>query len=135
MVGGLVVNGLWGQERIHCCIVNIYAPCILSEKIDLWDRLVSVINQNPSACICVIGDFNSVRTEAERDGRTMLPNPRDISAFKSFINDARLIYLPLHGRSFTWYRANGSCKSRLDRILVNSLWLQRWSNSFFKGLR
>ncbi|KAL8503681.1 hypothetical protein ACS0TY_022415 [Phlomoides rotata] len=135
MVGGLVVNVLWGQDRIPCCIVNIYAPCVFSEKIELWDRLVSVINQNPSACICVIDDFNSIRIEAERDGRAMLPNPRDISAFNSFINDVRLIDLPLHGRSFTWYRANGSCESRLDRILVNSLWLQRWVNSFLKGLR
>ncbi|KAL8554576.1 hypothetical protein ACS0TY_002679 [Phlomoides rotata] len=41
----------------------------------------------------------------------------------------------LTGRSFTWYRPDGSCKIRIDRILVNKKWLEKWSNQALKGLR
>ncbi|KAL8547271.1 hypothetical protein ACS0TY_006841 [Phlomoides rotata] len=49
-------------------------------------------------------------------------------AFNSFINRSGLIDLPLHGRSFTWYKTNGRCKSRIDRVM-------RWHNIFQKGPR
>jgi len=31
--------------------------------------------------------------------------------------------IPLVGRKFTWYRLNGSARSRLDRALVSDEWL------------
>jgi len=37
--------------------------------------------------------------------------------------------LPFVGKKFTWYRADGSAKSRLDRILVSEEWLQVWPMS------
>ncbi|KAL8512922.1 hypothetical protein ACS0TY_019182 [Phlomoides rotata] len=43
--------------------------------------------------------------------------------------------MPLAGRKFTWYRPDGTCKSRLDRILVNSEWITRWPNQVLKGER
>lgn len=135
MSGALVVNGFWGQERTQCCIININAPCSFSEKQDLWDRVAMVINQNPGVCICVIGDFNSIRRESERMGRGLLANRRDIAGFDSFICDSRLVDLPIHGRSYTCYKADGSCKSRIDRILLNSNWIDRWPNSTQRGLR
>ncbi|KAL8470998.1 hypothetical protein ACS0TY_033540 [Phlomoides rotata] len=55
--------------------------------------------------------------------------------FDSFIRDCNLIDLSLHARSYTWYRIDGTCKSRIDKILVNSLWVSRWPNSHLKGLR
>lgn len=30
--GAVIINGLWGLERVECCIVNVYAPCLLAEK-------------------------------------------------------------------------------------------------------
>lgn len=109
-------------------------PSISSERIELWDRVSAVVDQNADSCICVLGDFNSVRSETERDGRGLTINRRDIEAFDSFIYDANLIDLPLHGRKFTWYKADGKCKSRLDRMLVNNLWIKKWLNSRLKGL-
>ncbi|KAL8549194.1 hypothetical protein ACS0TY_008154 [Phlomoides rotata] len=86
-------------------------------------------------CICVIGDFNSVRDVNERDGRSMLPNLRDIASFNGFVSGSGLIDLPLHGRKFSWYKPDGSCKSRIDRSLVNHEWISRWPNSSLIGLR
>ncbi|KAL8526420.1 hypothetical protein ACS0TY_015572 [Phlomoides rotata] len=45
------------------------------------------------------------------------------------------MYLPFHGRSYMWYKPDGSCKSRIDRIMVNNLWVSRWPNLHMKDLR
>lgn len=132
--GALVVNGLWGHDRIECCIINVYAPCLINEKEELWNIIQNVVSQNSNCCVCVIGDFNAIRREAEREGRGVVSSNRDIFLFDGFIRNSGLIDLPLHGRSFTWYRPNGSCKSRLDRILINNTWIARWPNSNQKGL-
>ncbi|KAL8543823.1 hypothetical protein ACS0TY_004393 [Phlomoides rotata] len=43
MEGAVVVNGFWGTDRVECSIVNVYAPCLLAERLDLWDRLHHII--------------------------------------------------------------------------------------------
>lgn len=53
----LIVNGLWGVEQTRCCIINVYAPCYLQERVELWD-MISII----------LGDFNSIRSINEREG-------------------------------------------------------------------
>lgn len=115
MNGALIVNGFWGQECVQCCIINVYAPCLLSEKEGLWDRLNCVISQSGFSCLCVTGDFNSIRRESEREGRGMVINNRDIRSFDEFIRSSNLIDLPLHGRQ------NESCKSRLNRLIISGL--------------
>ncbi|KAL8483511.1 hypothetical protein ACS0TY_026268 [Phlomoides rotata] len=59
---------------------------------------------------------------------------RDISLFDDFITQSTLIELPLVDRSYTWYRADESCKSKLDRMLVNDSWLEKWTDLVLKGL-
>lgn len=135
MEGALIVNGRWGGEGVDCCIINIYAPCSTLAKIDLWDRLVSVVMQNSLSCVCLGGDFNSIRRSGERVGRSSELCNRDIEAFDEFIRETGLLDMPLHGRSFTCYRPDGTCKSRLDRILVNHRWLSQWPNATQLGLQ
>lgn len=50
------------------------------------------------------------------------------------VKRCNLVDVNLVGRKFTWYRTNGSCKSRLDRALVNDKWLERWPDSYLRGL-
>jgi len=33
------------------------------------------------------------------------------------------------GRRYTWHKPNGTVKSRIDRILVSSKWLESWPNT------
>lgn len=94
--------------------MNIYAPCVFDERIDLWDSLSMVISQFVSSCICIIGDFNSIRR--------LIVNNCDLSVFDSFIQDNNLFDFPLHGRSYTYYRTDGSCKSRIGRVLAHNTW-------------
>ncbi|KAL8480978.1 hypothetical protein ACS0TY_027493 [Phlomoides rotata] len=54
MSGGLTVNGYWGNDRIPCCIININAPCSIPEKLELWDRITSIINQNSNRKIALL---------------------------------------------------------------------------------
>ncbi|XP_028196646.1 uncharacterized protein LOC114381576 [Glycine soja] len=37
--------------------------------------------------------------------------------------------IPCVGKPFTWVRPNGSCKSKLDRVLVSNDWLSKWPDS------
>lgn len=46
--GFLVVNGVWKAGDIQCCIINVYASCIHSEKLELWVSLSLVLGQ----CMC-----------------------------------------------------------------------------------
>lgn len=134
MNGAVVVNGRWGANDAVCCTVNIYASCSLEERIELWDRLGIVISQNADLCVCFAGDFNSIRVEHERCGTNSAVTRRDIRIFYSFITGADLTDLPLHGWKYTWYRPNSSCKSRLDRFMVNNEWLTKWPDTVQRSL-
>lgn len=135
MEGAVIVNGLWGAERRSCCIINVYAPCLFDKKVELWDRLLTVVQQNSQGGLCIVGDFNSIRHPSERSGSSGNVTRRDIEAFDNFIRDANLIDLPIHGRKFTWYMPNGRCKNRLDRMLVNYEWIDWWPSACLKGLQ
>ncbi|KAG4211377.1 hypothetical protein ERO13_A02G100201v2, partial [Gossypium hirsutum] len=43
-------------------------------------------------------------------------------AFNSFIDESKVVDLPLTGKRFTWFCSNNKM-SRLDRFLVDDYWL------------
>ena len=49
--------------------------------------------------------------------------------FNEFIEKAELMDIPMVGRKFTWYKPNGTAKSRIDRVLVSKEWMEEWLNS------
>lgn len=132
--GALIVNGFWRRDGTRVCIINVYASCAAHERIDLWDSLRMVVEQNVGICICVIGDFNIVRRVDERVGISSRSESREMEIFDSFIDRSNLIELSISGKAFTWYRPDGTCKSKLDRILVNDEWLEKWPESVAKGM-
>jgi len=52
-----------------------------------------------------------------------------INAFNEWINDLEMVEPPCIGKKFTWFRPNGSAKSKLDKVLVSSEWLTKWPDS------
>jgi hypothetical protein len=52
----------------------------------------------------------------------------EMRGFNSFFDDLDLVDLPLLGRHFTWYHANGIAMSRIDRCWVSLEWLQMWGD-------
>lgn len=131
--GALVVNGFCREDGKQTCIVNVYAPCSTSEKTVLWDILDNFISQQGDIYICVVGDFNAVRTASERAGQGSFVYVKEMDDFNHFIADANLVEIPLCGRFYTWYRKNGSCKSKLDRLLVNEEWINKWPDYSLKS--
>ncbi|KAL8469859.1 hypothetical protein ACS0TY_032642 [Phlomoides rotata] len=88
MEGAVIVNGFWKEDGTRCCVVNVYAPCQVTAKMEFWDRILSIIDQEADSRICILGDFNSIRNDSKREGRRAGSCRRDVMAFDSFIRDS-----------------------------------------------
>ncbi|KAL8534281.1 hypothetical protein ACS0TY_010331 [Phlomoides rotata] len=121
----VILNGYWGSERTECCIVREWT-CGIDCNISFLPIRTPV---------CLAGDFNSIRRVSKRAGRKAESCRRDIEAFDSFVRDSGLIDLPLHGCFYAWYRPDDSCKSRLNRFLINNNWISKWHNLSQFGLQ
>lgn len=75
-----------------------------------------------------MGDFNSIRRK--EDIMNCVYNMRDTENFNKFMEDTRLIEIEGISSEFTWFGPKEK-KSRLDRVVVNELWLssQVWKLS------
>lgn len=77
------------------------------------------------------GDFNAIRNKSERSNCVgLLRGSKD---FLNFIEKCNLVDLPLLGRKFTWHGLNNK-KSRLDRFLVDEVWLEKIEDFQQQGL-
>ncbi|GKU89772.1 hypothetical protein SLEP1_g3866 [Rubroshorea leprosula] len=86
------VFGVWGEEQILVHLINIYSPCTLAGKRELWEELGNLINRRKGRW-CLGGDFNAV-TKVEESAGCKDPTT-EMNEFNSFIQDAGLIDLPL----------------------------------------
>ena len=76
---------------------------------------------------CLVGDFNIIKYPSERLGCELF-SPA-MFAFLDFIEINSLVYLPLKGASFTWFRDSGiPFMSRIDRALVSLDWEEHFEN-------
>ncbi|KAL8545034.1 hypothetical protein ACS0TY_005295 [Phlomoides rotata] len=132
-MGMLVVNGRWVEDGSNCTIVNVYSPNSATHRCELWEILQALVRQVGTESICIIGDFNAIREESEGVGRSRYWDRGEMEKFNDFIERSDLVEVQLVGRRFTWYRPDGTCKSKLDRLLVNSTWLNNWSGSILRG--
>ncbi|XP_068486295.1 uncharacterized protein [Phaseolus vulgaris] len=102
----------------------------LKEKKLIWDEINACRASQLNKIWCVVGDFNSIRTKDERKSLVSSSNySREIHGFNEFIEKAELLDIPMVGRKFTWYKPNGTVKSRIDRVLVSKKWMEVWPNS------
>lgn len=73
---------------------------------------------------CFVGDSNALRRINEREGSTTRSSQS--RGFNSFIKNNHWLDIPIVGRKCTWYKANGTTKSRLDKTLVSYDGFQKW---------
>ncbi|XP_068467196.1 uncharacterized protein [Phaseolus vulgaris] len=128
--GFIAIVGHHVKSNCSCIIINVYVACNPTEKVALWEdvSVIRSIHQDKVWCCC--GDFNAVRCATERKGiKRNTSNKKEIRDFNDFIGSNSMEDLPLVGKKFTWFKADGSAKSRLDRILVSEEWLQVWPMS------
>jgi len=67
---------------------------------------------------CFCGEFNAIRSRNERKGVGTTDYSNEIKGFNNFIESNLLMDLPIVGKKYTWFKANGMAKSRIDRVLL-----------------
>ena len=126
----LMLEGNWMKDNQRIRVVNVYAPCDLPGKRALWDDLRHLKDSDPNGLWCFLGDFNSIRNQGERISISQRSDATsDISDFNDWISEMELQDIRCFGNNFTWFRPNGSAKSRLDRFLVSDQWLSLWPDT------
>ncbi|GAU23620.1 hypothetical protein TSUD_386090 [Trifolium subterraneum] len=109
-------------------VANVYAPCDDGAKQGLWDSLSASIQTLRGQQVCICGDFNAIKRLDERRSSRGVHRFGDHIPFNRFIEDNDLIYLPLSGRNFTWFKGDGLSMSRLDRFMLFEEWCLTWPN-------
>ncbi|XP_068471265.1 uncharacterized protein [Phaseolus vulgaris] len=129
-VGFIAIVGYHLIAKRHCVVVNVYAACNLQDKILLWEALTILKQSYQNLAWCLCGDFNVVRRPEERKGiRGHSSQKKEIEGFNNFIETNGWMDIPGVGKKFTWFKANNTTNSRLNRFMVSEEWLQIWSAS------
>ncbi|KAL2237302.1 UNVERIFIED_CONTAM: hypothetical protein Sindi_0921900 [Sesamum indicum] len=136
-----------GTKFIHChvniralqesiAITVIYGANEVVERRELWGSLETIAMQCIDIPWLVGGDFNAVRDLSEICGAS-----RDIrkamEEFNICIKNAGLLPLPMQGEWYTWHNCSANPRNlwkRLDRMLINDTWMDRFSTSFYTSL-
>jgi len=128
--GFIMLEGVWLADMQRVVVANIYAPCDIEGKRQLWQSLSRRKIQSQVNCRCLVGDFNCVRHPSERMGSNHNnPDTNLIAEFNDWLAVMEVDGIPYVGKPFTWVRPNGSCKRKLDRVLVSYEWLSKWPDS------
>jgi hypothetical protein len=115
------------DKSVRCCIINVYAKCNIADKRRLWREVLMTRRGFGEVAWCIVGDFNSVLNANERRGVRLINTiTNEMVEFGNFVSVMEMIDMPLLGRQFTWFHANGFTMSRLDRILLSNDWLALW---------
>lgn len=109
------------SNSFKCVFVNVYGPTSCTDRKKVWGSIVN-LSHFFTLPWCMGGDFNEIRSLGERLGCSC--RDRGMADFNNFIEELGLMDLPLLGRKFTWSKSDNDNKwSRLDRFLVNPVWL------------
>jgi hypothetical protein len=106
------------REGMVLHLINIYSPCTLAGKRKLWYDLVTFKN-NCGGEWCVGGDFNDVLHSSERKGSSINRRYSERLLFNQFVEEMELVDVPVLGKKFSWFSADGKAMSQIDRFLLS----------------
>ncbi|WMV48294.1 hypothetical protein MTR67_041679 [Solanum verrucosum] len=116
-----IAKQLWASRWM-----SVYAPHTRTKKLECWDEIAAVRELSGGPWV-TCGDFNTVRTMAERRGCRRITNV--MTDFSRWIEDMELHDPCLKGGSFTWFRGpNHQSAARLDRFLYSTEWEEQFRN-------
>nr|KYP30980.1 Retrovirus-related Pol polyprotein LINE-1 [Cajanus cajan] len=123
------------NQMIHFAIKNtlnswnltvVYGSPLPQFRIELWRDLRKIASEIRGAW-SLIGDFNAVLADNERQGGSLTSCHRGDNAFRELVRECNLIDMGYQRNPFTWRR--GMLYERLDRVLMN---LERRKNRVLK---
>lgn len=114
------------NSGLMCHLVNIYSPCSIDGKRRSWGHLVMSKRGFGGTTWCVAGDFNAITVCSERRGVSAQFVRRECVEFNNFILEMNIVDVPVMGKKFTWFNADGSALSRLDRFLLSDSLISEW---------
>ncbi|KAL0300288.1 UNVERIFIED_CONTAM: hypothetical protein Sangu_3130000 [Sesamum angustifolium] len=123
------------NKRTHtkCLISVLYGDCDLIPRRDMWTAIKNLAENITDEPWLILGDFNAVIDASEVCGRAA-DTTASMTEFRNCILETGLIHLPFTGSPFTWHNCSEGPRSlwkRLDRMLVNAEWLNKWPESSY----
>ncbi|GJY58781.1 RNA-directed DNA polymerase, eukaryota [Tanacetum coccineum] len=119
------VRGSWKGKDEDVFLICICGPHVSRQKASSWDKISGLMNRWEGAW-CIFGDLNVVRCGDDRLNSQI--NLKEASEYNDFINNMRLIEIPIGGRKFTRISEVGLKFSKLDRFLLNDRFNNLWDN-------
>lgn len=114
----------------------VYNPHHIQLQQKLWKKLTQVTKLNNPWIL--LGDFNAITSPIEHKGSSFTYYAIKALSFSNFISGNSLIDVSYSGASFSWSNGQRDLArhwSRLDRCLVNDIWLANSNTIHLKCLR
>ncbi|XP_020266638.1 uncharacterized protein LOC109842142 [Asparagus officinalis] len=116
--------------KLSFLLTAVYALNQTEGRKTLWEDLLN-FKRNVNYPWLVGGDFNAITKSDEKIGGAQITDT-GADDFQSFITSSQLMHIKTTGCFFTWCNKQDSSTriwSRLDRILVNEDWIQKYTIS------
>ncbi|GMI84395.1 hypothetical protein HRI_002108800 [Hibiscus trionum] len=122
----VVLTGKFKGSDIDCGIMNVYGPTNDAEKEVFFQEILDEMNKHKVAWV-LGGDFNAIVGMEEKQGLSW--NYAAMETFRSFIQKAKLVNLPMSGGAYTWSNnRDPPTHVRLDRFLVDVTFFEGFLN-------
>lgn len=108
----------------HWFLSAIYGPPHPIARIDLWESLPAILNSDDDAPHLMIGDFNDILSQAEKQGGRPVSQNQSLK-FQSFLNACTLIDIGFVGTTFTCsniHQGANLIQERLYRACATPSW-------------
>ena len=115
----IALKGIIPSMNFHCAIINIYNPCSIDGRDDVWKNIIAYW-EGINLPTLIMGDFNEVLSPEERGSQII--SQEGVADFYNFIQEMKLMEISPSNGFFTWF--HGKRRSKLDRCLVNPEWIQ-----------
>jgi len=103
----LAMAGKLSKENISVMIMNVYSPCNLSEKCQLWAEIVQIRIMKVCKTWCMVGNFNIVMTVEDSRGLSQQNSYRcEVRELNQFIENMETLDIPMVKKKFIWYKSN-----------------------------
>ncbi|KAL0302257.1 UNVERIFIED_CONTAM: hypothetical protein Scaly_3037800, partial [Sesamum calycinum] len=129
-------DGLLIMRDRTILITVVYGANEVSARRELWQGLIELAVTVGNVPWLVGGDFNAVLDMSEVSGASGDIRVT-VNEFNDCILQTGLLSLPMQGERFAWHNCSLDGRSlwkRLDRLLVNDVWMDRWPNLFYTCL-